>query len=99
MTRKLRNVGGENGPPHRKAVAFVWSNLLTDAFDSVEPFMSKADIGAGERNLDKIATKLAHTSFGIVIVTQQNEHTPWINFEAGALSKNFDDDAVRSRLH
>lgn len=62
-----------------KAVAFVWNDLLKLAFDMVDPFMSEAGIGAGERGLDKIATRLADTSFGIVVVTQENENSPWIN--------------------
>lgn len=78
-----------------KAVAFVWNDLLRAAFDIVDPFMSEAGIGAGERGLDKIATNLADTSFGIVVVTQENENSPWINFEAGALSKHFNDAGVR----
>jgi hypothetical protein len=78
-----------------KAVAFVWNDLLEDTFDSVQPFMSEDDIGAGERGLTKIAAELAGTSFGIVVVTQENENSPWINFEAGALSKDVNDDTVR----
>jgi hypothetical protein len=78
-----------------KAVAFVWSDLLRETFDVVEPFMSEDDIGAGRRNLVMIAEELAGTKFGIVVVTKANEHTSWINFEAGALSKDVHDETVR----
>jgi hypothetical protein len=78
-----------------KAVAFVWNDLLKLTYDAVEPFMSEAGIGAGERGLNTIAAKLADTSFGIVVVTQENENSPWLNFEAGALSKPFNDAGVR----
>jgi hypothetical protein len=49
--------------------------------------MSDADIGAGQRGLTTIERELAGTSFGIIVVTRQNQDAPWLNFEAGALSK------------
>lgn len=70
-----------------REVAGIWSELLTETFDAVVPFMSERDIGAGERNLPKIADELEGSRFGIVVVTQLNNAAPWINFEAGALSK------------
>lgn len=78
-----------------KAVAAVWADLLAETFDAVAPFMSEENIGAGERGLTKIATELAGTSFGIIIVTQENQTSPWLNYEAGALSKNLGDETVR----
>jgi hypothetical protein len=78
-----------------KAVAKVWQELLTEVFDGVEPFMSEENIGAGERGLAKIATELAGTGFGIIVVTQDNQHSQWLNYEAGALSKDVNDQTVR----
>ncbi|MFD7874656.1 toll/interleukin-1 receptor domain-containing protein [Streptomyces sp. NPDC059766] len=53
----------------------------------IDPFVSSQDISKGERGLDKIANKLQDCTFGIVCVTHENQHAPWINFEAGALSR------------
>jgi hypothetical protein len=78
-----------------QAVAAVWLDLISETFDSVEPFMSEENIGAGERGLAKIATELAGTSFGIIVVTQENQKSPWLNYEAGSLSKDVDDQTVR----
>jgi hypothetical protein len=78
-----------------RAVATVWKDLVTELFDGVEPFMSEENIGAGERGLRKIAEELAGTSFGIVVVTQENQHSQWLNYEAGALSKDVNDQTVR----
>ncbi|CDP82945.1 MULTISPECIES: TIR domain-containing protein [Mycolicibacterium] len=78
-----------------KAVATVWTELITEVFDGVAPFMSEENIGAGERGLAKIATELAGTGFGIIVVTQDNQHSQWLNYEAGALSKDVDDQTVR----
>lgn len=76
-----------------KEVATVMRDLLPHIFDGVDPFMSEEDIGAGERGLAKISDELADTSFGIVVVTQANQQTQWLNFEAGALSKNVHNNA------
>lgn len=78
-----------------KKVAAVWLDLVKETFDTVEPFMSEENIGAGERGLAKIALELAGTKFGIIVVTQENQNSPWLNYEAGALSKDVDDDTVR----
>lgn len=61
-----------------------WIPML---FDTVQPFMSEADIGAGSRGLAQIEAELAGSCFGIIIVTPSNQGAPWLNFEAGALSK------------
>lgn len=78
-----------------KAVATVWRDLIAETFDAVTPFMSEENIGAGERGLNTIAEELDGTSFGIIVVTQENQHSQWLNYEAGALSKNVGDQTVR----
>lgn len=61
-----------------------WLPLL---FDRVAPWASDTDIAAGQRGLAQIESELENTRFGIVVVTSANQHAPWLNFEAGALSK------------
>ncbi|MFF9160724.1 TIR domain-containing protein [Streptomyces longwoodensis] len=61
-----------------------WLPFMNQA---INPFVSSQDISKGERGLDKIANKLQDCTFGIVCVTRDNQHAPWINFEAGALSR------------
>ncbi|MFF9778877.1 hypothetical protein ACF1HJ_35205 [Streptomyces sp. NPDC013978] len=61
-----------------------WLPYLNPAID---PFVSSQDISKGERGLDKIANKLQECGYGIVCVTRDNQHAPWINFESGALSR------------
>ncbi len=55
--------------------------------NAVEPWMSSEDIEKGSRGLYDIAAQLEDTDYGIVIVTADNFAKPWINFEAGALSR------------
>jgi hypothetical protein len=66
-----------------------WLPLL---FDRVEPWASDTDIAAGQRGLAQIEAELGNTKFGIVVVTAANQHAPWLNFEAGALSKTIPGD-------
>jgi hypothetical protein len=54
----------------------------------VKPWLSQADISAGSRWAQDIATELETTNFGIICVTQENLGSPWILFEAGALAKS-----------
>jgi hypothetical protein len=77
-----------------KALAETLRDWLPDVVQSVEPFVSTQDISIGDRPLSVLASELEATSFGIVCVTQQNKLTPWITFEAGALSKIVDTSKV-----
>ncbi|MER6969321.1 toll/interleukin-1 receptor domain-containing protein, partial [Streptomyces halstedii] len=54
---------------------------------TISPFVSSRDITKGERGLPKIASELQDCSFGVVCVSRNNQAAPWINFEAGALSR------------
>ncbi|MEV7322596.1 TIR domain-containing protein [Streptomyces sp. NPDC093970] len=55
--------------------------------NNIEPFRSSGDVNKGARGLQKIAEELEGSAFGIVCVTRANRDKPWINFEAGALSR------------
>jgi hypothetical protein len=60
----------------------------------VEPWMSGADIGAGERWSLEIGEELEASQFGIICLTKDNLLAPWILFEAGALAKSVQQGAV-----
>lgn len=49
--------------------------------------MSDVDIEAGQRGLREIESALEGSKFGIIVVTPENHERPWLNFEAGALSR------------
>src|SRR4051794_8953617 len=72
---------------YSRAIAAAVRDWIPLLFDTVTPFMSDHDIAAGERGLTVIETELEGTQFGIIVVTEENQHAPWLNFEAGALSK------------
>lgn len=76
------------------AVARALRDWLPDVINAVEPWLS-SDIEKGAPSMVEIAKGLKDSSFGIICVTPHNQHRPWINYEAGALSKSVGDDPGR----
>jgi hypothetical protein len=70
-----------------QSVAHALRSWLPDVLQTVEPFLSAADIEAGQRWSQQLAEQLGQTSFGLVCVTADNQEAAWLNFEAGALAK------------
>jgi hypothetical protein len=68
-------------------VALALRDWLPDVINSLEPFVSSKDIYAGSRWQAEIAAQLEASNFGVICVTRENQHSPWLNFEAGALAK------------
>lgn len=54
----------------------------------VEPWLSEADVAAGDRWAQEVAKELEASNFGIICVTPENVAAPWVLFEAGALAKS-----------
>lgn len=61
---------------------------------SAKPWMSDEDIAAGARWLTEISATLNSAKVGIICVTPENQHNPWLLFEAGALSKTLEQTCV-----
>lgn len=77
-----------------RAVASILHGFLPRIVQALEPWMSERDIDSGARWQQEIGDRLATTDVGICVVTRENVHRPWLNFEAGAISKSM----RRSRL-
>jgi hypothetical protein len=75
-------------------VALILREWLPSAIQSVEAYVSSEDIDKGARWSTDISGELEQSSFGILCVTQDNIDAPWLNFEAGALSKSVDKSRV-----
>lgn len=71
-------------------IAMTFRDWLPSVIQSIEPYVSSEDIDKGTRWSTDIAKELANSSFGILCVTKDNINAPWLNFEAGALSKTID---------
>jgi hypothetical protein len=52
--------------------------------------MSESDIAAGSRWFYEVSDKLESCRIGLICVTPENQASPWLHFEAGALSKAVD---------
>ena len=78
-----------------KEVTDVLRGWLPKMFDNVYPWASEVDIVPGMRGYDEIRTALNASEFGIIVITPENMEKPWLNFEAGALSKRLDGDPER----
>ncbi|MCC8245999.1 sigma factor-like helix-turn-helix DNA-binding protein [Saccharothrix luteola] len=76
-----------SGEAERRFALFLreWLQLVVQA---VKPWMSDKDIAKGSLSMAELGGALDGTSFGIVVLSAANQHSPWINFEAGALSKS-----------
>jgi hypothetical protein len=81
-----------------KTLAIAMRDWLPLVLHYIEPWLSEADIGAGERWAHPVAQQLSDTNFGIVCVTSENVNSPWLLFEAGALAKSLETSKVVALL-
>lgn len=71
-----------------KKMAQTLRSWLPLALHFVDPWMSEADIDAGDRWADAVAKELEVSNFGIICVTRESANAAWMLFEAGALAKS-----------
>lgn len=77
-----------------KQLATIFKEWLPNVLQFVDPYMSAKDISLGERWNNSISGNLQESTFGLIFVTPSNINAPWINYEAGALSKTLDSKVV-----
>jgi hypothetical protein len=70
-----------------RAVAESLHDWLPSVIQAVQPWMSVNDIEKGTRWRSGLANELEQVSVSLICLTPENLEAPWINFEAGALSK------------
>ena len=68
-------------------IAEILREWLPTILPGVEPWLSSEDIRKGSRWSLQLATELEATQFGLLVVVPENQCSPWLNFEAGAISK------------
>jgi hypothetical protein len=73
-----------------REIALAFRDWLPLVLHYAEPWVSDADVEAGDRWSQSVATELAATNFGLLLVTSENVESPWLLFEAGALAKSLD---------
>jgi TIR domain-containing protein len=81
-------VGWSGTTSHKVALAL--RDWLPSVIQYVKPWVSSEDIAKGGRWSSDLAKELERSKFGVICVTKDNWSSPWINFEAGALSKEIE---------
>ncbi|MFX1508353.1 MAG: TIR domain-containing protein [Promethearchaeota archaeon] len=67
---------------------------LPGVLQFVKPYFTPSDIEKGTRWGSDILSELSSSDIGIICLTKENLNKPWILFESGALSKNFEKSRV-----
>jgi TIR domain-containing protein len=80
--------------PRSRAIALALKDWMPLVLHYVDPWVSQKDIAAGDRWAVEVGTKLNDSNFGIICLTPENLNASWLLFEAGAISKSFDEGAV-----
>ena len=71
-----------------KKFADILYKYLPCMIQGLEVFTSQHDIESGERWSLKLSSELDASNFGIICLSTDNLNSPWILFEAGALTKH-----------
>jgi TIR domain len=92
VAKSVSNDGGRmrifiswSGPTSHR-VALTLRDWLPSVVQALKPYVSSEDIDKGTRWSTDISQELEHSRYGILCITPDNLHAPWVNFEAGALS-------------
>lgn len=73
-----------------KNIAEIFRQWIPGVIQAAKPYYSPDDITKGTRWSSEISKELDASRIGIICLTKDNLNSPWIMFEAGALSKNID---------
>jgi len=77
-----------------KIVAESLRKWLPGVLQSVDPWISGADIEAGARWHQALSLRLNECNFGVICLTPENLGSRWLLYEAGALSKSLEGSSV-----
>jgi hypothetical protein len=72
---------------YSKQLAEVIRWWLPHVLQFTKPYFTPADIEKGARWDNEISVELEQSQIGIIAMTAENRSSPWIMFEAGAISK------------
>lgn len=77
-----------------KEIAEIFRQWIPGVIQAAKPYYSPDDITKGTRWNSEISKELDDSKVGIICLTKENLESPWIMFEAGALSKNLEQSKV-----
>ena len=70
-----------------KYVALALRDWLPDVVQTIEPWLSSADLPSGARWAEVLERTLSESGAGIVCLTRENLNEAWLHFEAGSLAE------------
>lgn len=73
-----------------RELAGCLNDFLNKMFENITTFYSPESIDTGSQWLTNVSGALNQCTYGILVVTPENLVSPWLIFEAGALSKQID---------
>lgn len=73
-----------------RQIAIALQRWIDVVFESLHAWVSDTDIALGARSIKSIEESLDQSIGGLLILTVENQTSPWVNFEAGALSRQFE---------
>ncbi|HAU2760764.1 TPA: TIR domain-containing protein [Salmonella enterica] len=82
-----------------KKLALIFNEWVLNVLPTLDIYISLKQIKPGERWIDSIGKGLQNNYTGIFFLVRENISSPWINFEAGAISKNVKNSRVIPLLH
>jgi hypothetical protein len=74
--------------PTGHSLALSLRDWLPDVIQAVKPWVSSEDIQKGTVWASELTGQLAQVRFGVLCVTPDNVGSPWMAFEAGAMTAN-----------
>ena len=81
-----------------RTVAVALRDLIQMVFQRATVYTTADDIEKGARWAAGIADELEKATFGILCITPESVYSPWLSFEAGALSKTLSAERVTPLL-
>ena len=76
--------------PHSQKLGEALRDWLPGVLQLVKPYFTPSDTEKGTQWSTEISRELSESQIGILCVTQDNIHSDWLLFEAGALSKSLE---------
>jgi hypothetical protein len=76
--------------PLSKEIGEALRDWIPVVLQAVIPYFTPSDVEKGTRWSSDIAKELEGSSIGILCITRENINSPWMLFEAGALSKSLE---------
>lgn len=77
-----------------RRLAEAFSEWLPGALQSATPYFTPSDIEKGDRWNSEISKELEVSDVGVLFLTRENVGSPWLLYEAGALSKRLEKSKV-----